>query len=408
MTELPSGTVTLVFTDIEGSTRLLQDLGETYERLLIDHRQLLRSQFEAHDGVVVDTQGDAFFVAFPRARDAVAAAVDAQRALAVHEWPGSSAPRVRMGMHTGEPEHVGEGFVGLDVHRAARICAAGHGGQILLSSATRDLVQGHLPSGVGALDLGEHRLRGLDRPEGVAQLVVEGVPPVLTPLKSLDAQPEQATPFAGREADLAESARAALAPTPHEDPPRHVLWSHPRARTSDWRSRVRLPRRGRLADRIQFLGLNIYNTARMASREEVQVELHNLGKIFVQAARDAQSVADLLRRADKRTLERRLARYRESTLWDTQVGAADLAVKQLAALTTLADANRDFERQMRILEPKLRSIRARVFDARYDPAKLDELASETPVIRATVEALSVKLYTAYLRAAEALPRTPGS
>jgi class 3 adenylate cyclase len=147
MTELPSGTVTLVFTDIEESTRLLQDLGETYEQVLTDHRQVLGSRFAEHEGVVVDMQGDAFFVAFARAQHAVAAAVEAQRALAAHEWPGPKAPRVRVAIHTGEPARVGEGFVGLAVHRAARICAAGHGGQILLSSTTRDLVQDHLPPG---------------------------------------------------------------------------------------------------------------------------------------------------------------------------------------------------------------------------------------------------------------------
>lgn len=211
-----------------------------------------------------------------------------------------------------------------------------------------------------------------------------------------------------RFSDLAESARVALAPVPDEDPPRHRLRSATRAGAFDWRHLVRVPRRGRLADRIQFLGLNLYNTARIASREDVQVELHNLGKLFVQAARDARSVAELRRRADKRTLERRLARYRESTLWDTQVGAADLVVKQIAALTALANANREFETQMRVLEPKLRSVRTRVFDARYDPAKLDELASEMPAIRATVEALSVRLYAAYLSTVEAFPRSSGS
>jgi class 3 adenylate cyclase len=145
MSTLPEGTVTLLFTDIEGSTRLLQELGEAYGDFLTDHRRLLRTQFEHHGGVVVDTQGDAFFVAFRRARDAVSASVEAQRALASDDWSGSARARVRIAIHTGEPSHVGQGFVGLSVHRAARICSAGHGGQVLLSATTRDLVEDHRP-----------------------------------------------------------------------------------------------------------------------------------------------------------------------------------------------------------------------------------------------------------------------
>jgi class 3 adenylate cyclase len=123
MRELPTGTVTFLFTDIEGSTRLLRELGDAYAEALAEHRRLLREAFTVHGGVEVDTQGDAFFVAFARARDAVAAAVDAQRALA------SRPIQVRMGIHTGEPLRTDEGYVGMDIHRGARIAAAGHGGQ---------------------------------------------------------------------------------------------------------------------------------------------------------------------------------------------------------------------------------------------------------------------------------------
>src|SRR5207249_11219162 len=138
MSQLHSGTVTFVFTDIEGSTRLLQELGdEAYGRVSGDHRRLVRQAFAEHDGTEIDTQGDAFFFSFPRARDAVTAAVDAQRALAAHEWPQGKEVLVRMGLHTGEPTLGDEGYVGLDVVRAARISAAGHGGRILLSVTTR-------------------------------------------------------------------------------------------------------------------------------------------------------------------------------------------------------------------------------------------------------------------------------
>ena len=145
---LPGATVTFLFTDIEGSTRLLQELGDDYGQVVADHRRLLRDVFGAARGSEVDTQGDAFFYSFARARDAVRGAVDGQRALAAHQWPGGAEVRVRMGLHTGEP-HVGdEGYVGMDVVRAARICSAGHGGQILVSETTRALIGNDLPAGV--------------------------------------------------------------------------------------------------------------------------------------------------------------------------------------------------------------------------------------------------------------------
>src|SRR5260370_17879754 len=147
MHHLPRGTVTLIFTDMEGSTRLLQQVGERYTDLLEEYRQLLRAAFGRWNGNVVDTQGDAFFVAFARATDAVWAAVEIQRAITLHAWPNGVTVRVRMGLHTGEPELSTEGCVGLVVHRAARITDAGHGGQILLSQTTRDLVEHDLLEG---------------------------------------------------------------------------------------------------------------------------------------------------------------------------------------------------------------------------------------------------------------------
>src|SRR6266700_4492944 len=134
--ELPRGTVTFLFTDIEGSTRLLKQLRDGYAEVLADHQAILRRAFEVHGGREIDTQGDSFFVAFPRAKDAVAAAVQAQHELAAHPWPEGTAVRVRMGLHTGEPTVGGERYVGLGDHRAARISAAGHGGQVLVSQTT--------------------------------------------------------------------------------------------------------------------------------------------------------------------------------------------------------------------------------------------------------------------------------
>ena len=212
MTELPTGTVTLLFTDIEGSTRLLKALGDRYGSVLADHQRLLRLAFEEAGGHEIDTQGDAFFVAFSRAKDAVTAALAVQRSLASHTWPDGRPVRVRIGIHTAEPAVGDERYVGLGVHRAARICAAGHGGQVLLSGATRELVEEELPTGIELRDLGEHRLKDLDRPEHIFQLVDDEASEDFPPLKTLVAQPAEATPFAGREGELATAAAAAVRP----------------------------------------------------------------------------------------------------------------------------------------------------------------------------------------------------
>ena len=173
MPALPAGTVTFVFTDIEDSTELLKRLGDEYPEVLSTHRRIIRSSFSGHDGIEIDTQGDAFFFAFPRARDAVAAAVEAQRAHSAADWPGGEAVRVRMGLHTGEPAIHEEGYVGLDVVRAARICTVGHGGQTLLSETTRALIGSGLPEGVALFPLGQRHLRGIDEPERVFEVAID-------------------------------------------------------------------------------------------------------------------------------------------------------------------------------------------------------------------------------------------
>jgi WD40 repeat protein/class 3 adenylate cyclase len=178
MRQLPTGTVTLLFSDIEGSTRLLQALGDGYAGALSDHRRLLRASFERHHGVEVDTQGDSFFVAFPDPAEALAAAEEGQRALAGHAWPEGEL-RVRMGIHTGEPLVADGHFVGIDVHRGARIAAAAHGGQVVVSERTRELV----PSGVTLRDLGAHPLKDLPEPERVFQLILDGLPSSFPPLR---------------------------------------------------------------------------------------------------------------------------------------------------------------------------------------------------------------------------------
>ena len=197
--DLPTGVVTLLFTDVEGSTRLLHELGDDYGEALHEHRRRLRAAFADHEGVEVDTQGDAFFVAFARASNAVAAAADGQRALA------DGPIRVRMGLHTGEPRLTEEGYVGFDVHKGARIAAVGHGGQVLLSQTTRALVDADVR------DLGVHRLKDLSAPERIYQLEIEGLPCDFPLLKTIEAGmknlPAPRTSFVGRASELDEIDR---------------------------------------------------------------------------------------------------------------------------------------------------------------------------------------------------------
>ncbi len=206
----PEGTVTLLFTDIEGSTRLLRETADAYADVLLTHRRLLRESFTAHGGYEVDTAGDGFFVAFASANEAVAAADAAQRALAAYEWPERQRVWVRMGLHTGEPRLLDGNYIGLDVHHAARVMAAGHGGQVLLSQSTRELLDEHTP----LRDLGEHRLKDLSSPQRLYQVQVEGLPHEFPALKTLENRPMnlpvQATPLIGRERELEEIAALLL------------------------------------------------------------------------------------------------------------------------------------------------------------------------------------------------------
>lgn len=203
--ELPSGTVTFLFTDVEGSTGLLTRIGrDAYAELLAEHHRIIRAALADADGAEVDTQSEAFFAAFPGATEAVRAAARMQRELAAAGLP------VRIGVHTGQPSVTSTGYVGLDVPRASRICAAGHGGQVLLSQATRELVEDELSDGLSLRDLGEHRLKDLTGPQRLTQLVVAGLPDEFPALRTLENRPTnlpvQPTPLIGREHELAAVA----------------------------------------------------------------------------------------------------------------------------------------------------------------------------------------------------------
>jgi predicted ATPase/class 3 adenylate cyclase len=212
---MPSGVITLLFSDIEGSTSLLYELGDLFSAMISRHHELLRSIFARHDGVEVSNAGDGFFFVFALASQAVAAAVEAQRALHSEPWPKGIQLRVRMGLHTGEPKVTeDENYAGLDVHRAARISAAANGGQVLLSADTREhLVQEGYPSLV-LRDTGSHRLKDLIYPEHLFELAIPGVPEVLAPIRSLSNRPNnlpaQPTAFVGRTREVSEICRLLL------------------------------------------------------------------------------------------------------------------------------------------------------------------------------------------------------
>jgi predicted ATPase/class 3 adenylate cyclase len=217
MSSLPTGTLTLLFTDIEGSTRLLQRIGASeYARSLGRHHQVMRAAIADCAGVEVKTEGDSFFVVFRRPADAVRAAVDAQRSLAAQKWPDGVSLDVRMGIHTGALEMSEGEYVGLDIHRAARIAAAAHGGQVVVSDATRALVSESLPAGVALADLGEHMLKDLDAPEHLWQLTIDGLrsefPPIRAISMRLQVLPAETTTFVGRQRDL-DRARELLRET---------------------------------------------------------------------------------------------------------------------------------------------------------------------------------------------------
>src|SRR5437016_8113448 len=204
---LPTGTVTFQVTDIEGSTKLLEALGDRYAALLADHGRIMRDAIAKGGGTEVNTEGDAFFAVFPSAHRAVQATADMQRQLAGHAWPEGTTLRVRMGLHTGDGRLGGMDYVGLDVHRAARIAGAGNGGQVLISDATRALVEPDVPEGVRLRDLGAHRLKDLARPERIYQLEIAGLPSDFAPIRTLDSHPNnlplQLTSFIGRDHEIA-------------------------------------------------------------------------------------------------------------------------------------------------------------------------------------------------------------
>ncbi|GAB2644887.1 adenylate/guanylate cyclase domain-containing protein [Kribbella swartbergensis] len=215
MSGVPVGTVSMLFSDIEGSTVLLTRLGPEYVEVLEDHRRILRRVWAATGGTEMSTEGDSFFVVFRTAVEAIEAAAAAQRSLDDHEWPGGERLLVRMGVHTGSPGVLDGDYWGMDVHRAARIAAAAHGGQVVISAATGELVRGAFPEGTSLRDLGVHHLKDIPEPEHLYQLIVRGLREDFPPLRTVGTAtslPAPATPLIGRDDDLARLTEIFRAP----------------------------------------------------------------------------------------------------------------------------------------------------------------------------------------------------
>jgi hypothetical protein len=262
-------------------------------------------------------------------------------------------------------------------------------------------VQDHLPSGVALVDLGEHRLKDLDRPETIVQLVIEGIPPVFSPLKTLDDQSVDASLSTGREQELATAVEDAIAVVLRRDVGPLTRWTAAaRARALDWRQFVHLPGHSRFANRLEGLGFSIHSTARIAPGE-LHPQLLILGRAIVTAARDARSADRLLRTEDQTVIARRLAEHRGSAYLEHHLWRADRLAVQIEALKRLAEARRQFEKEARRLEPTVRAIRARVFEARLDPATLEDLARDMRSLQQAVEELTVTFHSAYDRASKA-------
>ena len=316
MAGLPSGTVTLLFSDIEGSTGLLRRLGPAYEALLTEHRRLLRVAFAGAGGEEVETRGDSFLVVFGSARAAVEGAVAAQRALAAHTWLDGVEPRVRMGVHTGEPVVSSEGYVGLDVHRAARIGDAANGGQVLVSESTRSLIGEEIV----LRDLGEYRLAGLDRPERLYQVVAAGL--------ASEFEPPRATPQARRRKD-----------------------------------RLRAP-----AD-LKKVGWRVHSLGRIAP-STLSRPLESLAGAVLGAARVIANADHTLATVNREELAARLADHQARATVAPHVAQAAVELEhQLAALDRLPERRRAVEEDVSRLDDELETLELRLRNApRAGPA----------------------------------------
>jgi class 3 adenylate cyclase len=375
MAELPTGTVTLLFTDIEGSTQLLKKLGGDYERALSDHRVLLRRAFNLFGGQIIDRQGDAFFVVFRGAKDAVAAAIEAQRSLAAHPWPEGSELRVRMGIHTGEPSVGEEGLTGLAVHLAARICATAHGKQVLISETTRSLVEGELPSESEFRDLGEHSLKDFDRPVRLFQLVAEGLG---------ESFPLPRAPSARAD----EGLDVYLQPGEPRRPPATVAVRLGEA------LRGAIPRRRR-DESVVLIGSRIQSVSQLSPSPELGAALRRLGGAVVQGGRCLRDAQRLLGVVDRRALERRLDTLSDgSLLTESEAQLADDLARQTDALDRLSELRPRLRETIERIDARSEEIREEVFRARVGHPLSEGVVDEVTMLSDSMLSLCAEAYEA--------------
>src|SRR5712691_2056305 len=361
MLDLPNGTVTLLFTDVEGSTRLLRRLGERYGSALEDQRRIVSDAVVAAGGREIDSRGDELFAAFPRARAAAAAAVAVQRALAAHEWPDGEEVKVRMGLHTGEPALRDDGYLGIDVHRAARISAAAHGGQVLVSQVTHDLLAG---DDVRFRDVGEHQLKDLPAPERLFQLVIDGLPSEFPPPKVA----ASTAPAAGRERELAAALVSA---------PRRML------------ERIRPQPRG-LAD----LGWEVRATLATVP-DEARDALSRLARDLFDASRAAAEADHALAVVDRKALVRHLADNRaQAVLSKASAREVESTARRLDALDALTARRADAEALAKDIRAQLRmQTSCADVDALRERSRAvtEDLDAALEVARRELNAVSAKL-----------------
>jgi len=434
--ELPSGTVTFLFTDVEGSTRLLGQLREGYGAVLADHRRLLRAAFAEHDGREIDVQGDAFFVVFRRATDAAAAAVAAQRALSAHPWPPRSEVRVRMGLHTGEPFVGEEGYLGMAVHRAARICSVGHGGQILMSRSTCAVLEDDELDGATLRDLGEHELKDFERAERIYELVVDGSPYEPAQLRTVDSQPTKATPFAGQESELAAAAQAAVASGDRTQlldavlgglrrhptlQPRFALLKHAAWRTllrpanllvqaiivvaaivvSPWllifapltyAALVWAAMQRLRASGLEELGWRIRMAARIVPDAHMGAEISALASALIRSGQTGTNVDGYLKTVDRKRLADKLAEQRGIPVVSQEgLDVADMLAREIHAIDRLIDQRRKWDSETTEAAVGLIELPDRLYEARLDTSRVDELAEEVREVRNRVDAARTQL-----------------
>jgi class 3 adenylate cyclase len=414
--QLPSGTVTLLFSDIENSTRLLANLRDAYQDLLATYRRSLRTAVDGFGGQEVDAEGDGLFFAFPRARTAIDAAVAAQRTLAEHQWPGGAIVRIRMGIHTGEPLVAEEGFVGLAVHRAARLCAAGHGGQVLLSHATCQLIEDALPPEVTLLDLGEHTLRGLDRPERVFQLAVPGLPDTFPPLRSEPARRKRRAAQLGigvialglswrhrSRLTFLEAREMAKRPSVVGSAGGFVLggiviepWVAAGAVVVCAWVALEALRGMRVYYGLEDTGFRIHAMSRVASEESLSGDVSALGAGAVRAARLATLVDRLLATIDEKELARRLEAQRVSFApLPLVLHEADVLARKLRSIARLAERRNALDRVSERLAEQTEELDQRLFDARIEPSLCPAIADEIAELLDAIEAAASALQEAY-------------